>query len=244
MRQAHHSILGSVFLHLFPAIPVFVFYLLIGPAFIRNGLPAELGLLAGFVLVGIPIELGYLLYLGKQRNGGPSLRGIVLFRRPMPVWQYVVFFLLLLSFAFFALFLTAPLTGFLAENVFAWMPSFLLPDGSSAYPAPSRTAILITLILRLIFDGVVNPVVEELYFRGYLLPRIAHLGWIAPLMSAFLFSLQHYWQPYNLPLIFLIQIAIVYVVWWKKNIYISILAHCGGNLIGAALSLIAFLSLP
>jgi membrane protease YdiL (CAAX protease family) len=138
------------------------------------------------------------------------------------------------------LFLISPVTGWLAENAFAWMPAFLLPDGSSAYPPLAPGAVLAALVLGLVFDGVVNPVVEELYFRGYLLPRISRLGWAAPLLNAFLFTLQHYWQPYNFPLIFLIQLAIVYVVWWKRNIYISMLAHCSGNTIGALLSLIAF----
>ena len=93
-----------------------------------------------------------------------------------------------------------------------------------------------------ILDGIINPIIEELYFRGYLLPRISRFGWIAPLISAVLFTVQHYWQPYNYPLIFLIQLPIVYIVWWKRNIYISMLAHCGGNTIGALLSLIGFFS--
>ena len=39
--------------------------------------------------------------------------------------------------------------------------------------------------------------VEELYFRGYLLPRIAHTkGW-APLISTVLFSLQHLFSPWQ-----------------------------------------------
>ena len=116
----------------------------------------------------------------------------------------------------------------------------MLPDGSSTYPPFAPTAVLVTLILGLVVDGFINPVVEELYFRGYLLPRITRLGWLAPLMNAFLFSLQHYWQPYNFPLLFLIQLAVVYVVWWKRNIYIGMLAHSAGNIIGATISLISF----
>ncbi len=129
-----------------------------------------------------------------------------------------------------------------SEKVFSWLPKFLLPDASSLYPQSAPTAILVTLILGLIVDGIINPVVEELYFRGYLLPRISRFGWLAPLMSACLFSLQHYWQPYNFPLIFLIQLPVVYVVWWKRNIYISMLTHCAGNLLGAVSSLAGFLS--
>jgi membrane protease YdiL (CAAX protease family) len=125
-------------------------------------------------------------------------------------------------------------------HVFWWLPNVFL--GSSSFPGaqPARTAILITLILGLLIDGIANPVVEELYFRGYLLPRISQFGWLAPLANVFLFTLQHFWQPYNYPLIFLIQLPLVYVVWWKRNIYISIVTHCAGNIIGATLALISF----
>lgn len=237
-----HSLIKSVALHLLPAVFIVAFYILAAPLVVRLGFPPGLTLLLGFLLIGTPIELGYLLHQGKKRNGTFSLRGIVLYRERIPIWQYVVFFLLLLAFAFGVLFLISPVTEFLAANVFSWLPKFLLPDASSSDPPFAPTAILVTLIFGLIFDGIINPIIEELYFRGYLLPRISRLGWLAPLMSAFLFSLQHYWQPYNFPLIFLVQLAIVYVVWWKRNIYISMLTHCAGNLIGATLSLIGFLS--
>ena len=237
-----HSLLKSLVLHLLPAALVMAFYVLTAPLIMRLGFPPGLTLLIGFLLIGTPIELGYLLYLGKKRNGVYSLRGVVLFRDRMPWWQYTALFILLLAFAFLVLFLISPLTDVLARNVFSRMPKFLLPDGSDAYGPFAPTAILVALMLGLIFDGIINPIIEELYFRGYLLPRISRFGWIAPLISAVLFTVQHYWQPYNYPLIFLIQLPIVYIVWWKRNIYISMLAHCGGNTIGALLSLIGFFS--
>jgi membrane protease YdiL (CAAX protease family) len=237
-----HSLLKSVALHLLPGAIVMGVYVAAAPLVMRLGFPPGVTLLLGFLLIGGPIELGYLLYLGKKRNGKLSLRGIVLYREAMPIWQYAILFLLLLVFAFTVLFLISPVTQFLAEHVFDHMPGYLLPDGVEKYGPFAPTAVLITLVLGLVLDGFTNPIIEELYFRGYLLPRISRFGLLAPLMSAFLFSVQHYWQPFNWPLIFIIQIAIVYVVWWKRNIYISMLAHCAGNTIGAILSLISFLS--
>ena len=38
--------------------------------------------------------------------------------------------------------------------------------------------------------------VEELYFRGYLLPRISRLGAWAPLVNTVLFSLYHLFTPW------------------------------------------------
>lgn len=237
-----HSITKSVALHLLPGMFVVAFYILAAPLATKVGFPSGVTLLLGFLFILVPLELGYLLYQGKKRNGTFSLRGVVLYRERIPIWQYLLFFLLLFALAFGILFLISPVTAFLADKVFPWLPKFLLPGGSSPYPAAARTAILITLILGLFVDGIINPIVEELYFRGYLLPRISYLGWRAPLMNAFLFTLQHFWQPYNYPLIFLIQLPLVYVVWWKRNIYISMLTHSAGNIIGATLSLISFFS--
>jgi membrane protease YdiL (CAAX protease family) len=39
-------------------------------------------------------------------------------------------------------------------------------------------------------------VVEEMYFRGYLLPRISRLGAWAPLVNTVLFSLYHLFTPW------------------------------------------------
>src|SRR4030095_13054333 len=118
---SQHSLLKSVVLHLLPAAFVVAFYVLAAPFVMRIGFPPGLTLLLGFLLIGAPIELGYLLYLGKKRNGTFSLHGIVLYREPMPAGQYVVFFLLLLVFAFAVLFLISPVTEFLARDVFSWL---------------------------------------------------------------------------------------------------------------------------
>ncbi len=87
-----------------------------------------------------------------------------------------------------------------------------------------------------------NPIFEEMYFRGFLLPRIGYMDVFAPAANALLFAAAHYWQPYNWPLIFLLVLVNAYVVWWKRNIYIAMLLHCSANTIGAALSLLAFFS--
>jgi AraC family transcriptional regulator len=64
-----HTLRSSVALHLLPGALVFACYLSAAPSFIHRGVPPGLALLLGFLFVGIPIELGYLLYLGKRRNG-------------------------------------------------------------------------------------------------------------------------------------------------------------------------------
>jgi membrane protease YdiL (CAAX protease family) len=102
--------------------------------------------------------------------------------------------------------------------------------------------VLLGLVLQVVIDGVLAPVTEEVYFRGYLLPRMGYLrGW-APAVNALLFAVQHFWQPYNCVMIFLLSGSLTYVVWWKRNIYIAMLLHGSANTIGAVIALGEFLT--
>ena len=157
----------------------------------------------------------------------------------MPLWQYAALFVPMLAFAFGALFATLPLSSFLAARVFFWLPPYLLPSWESPV-APAGEFVLFALLAKLVFDGLANRILEEAYFRGFLLPRMGYLGVLAPATNALLFAVAHYWQPYNWPLIFLLVLANAYVVWWKRNIYIAMLLHCSANTIGAILALISF----
>ena len=153
----------------------------------------------------------------------------------MPWWQYLLIFLPFLVYALGLAMLLSPVSSGLITQVFWWLPASLLP---SAAAATMTTATLITGLLNLLIDGITVPFVEELYYRGYLLPRLSRLGWLAPVINAFLFTLGHFWQPYNYPLIFLLVLPEICLVYWKRNIKISILLHCSGNTIGALLSLV------
>jgi membrane protease YdiL (CAAX protease family) len=188
----------------------------------------------------MPLMLGYLFYQGKQRHGRFTLDGIIHNRRPMPIWQYALLLVALLGFAFLILFLTSPVNEFLSESVFAGLPDYFKSSVVSV-GVPSASLIMTMLVLQFFVDGQLVPIVEELYYRGHLMPRIAYLGWLAPVFNALLFTIQHFWQPYNYLLIFLIVLPQALIVWRKKNIYIAMLAHCAGNTIGAVLSIIGFL---
>jgi membrane protease YdiL (CAAX protease family) len=48
-----------------------------------------------------------------------------------------------------------------------------------------------------VVNAVAGPVVEEVYFRGYLLPRISRFGAWAPLINTVLFSVYHFFTPWQ-----------------------------------------------
>lgn len=54
----------------------------------------------------------------------------------------------------------------------------------------------------------------------------------APFWSSFLFSLYHFWLPWDVLGRMITLLPVVYVVQWKRNVYVSILVHCLLNLLG------------
>ena len=111
------------------------------------------------------------------------------------------------------------------KSLFGWLPDWFQINQFT--PANySQPVLTVTFVLFLVVNGFAGPVVEELYFRGYLLPHIEYLkGW-APLVDVLLFSLYHFFSPWQNITRILAFLPWAYVVRWKKNIYLSILAHC------------------
>jgi membrane protease YdiL (CAAX protease family) len=91
--------------------------------------------------------------------------------------------------------------------------------------------------MNLIFNGFLAPVLEELYFRGYLLPRMESFGKAAPVANVVLFSLYHFWQPQIYLTLMIALLPMAYLVWKTQSIRLAIYTHCGLNILGALLSL-------
>ena len=83
---------------------------------------------------------------------------------------------------------------------------------------------------------------EELYFRGYLLPRLPVAGWSAIPVSAALFSMQHYWQPWNWLVIFGLQLGLTTLVVRLRCVRLGIVMHILTNSLGLLVTLFRVLS--
>jgi membrane protease YdiL (CAAX protease family) len=86
---------------------------------------------------------------------------------------------------------------------------------------------------------VIGPVVEELYFRGYLLPRIDRFGRGAPVLNAVLFSLYHLWTPWQNIGRILGLLPWIFAVWRKRSLTLSMAVHISVNCIFLLLVLAA-----
>jgi len=232
MSVKQHSILNSVILHLAPGAAGTIAYILLAPILMRNGYPSILGILIAAAVVILPIELGYLLLRSRQISGHFSLKKVVAYRKPLPKWQYVVIPLGLVIWGFLATGIAPLLDNIIASSWFAWLPEWFFIFDLSQFDGYERPALLITFIVGLIVNGVTLPLVEELYFRGYLLPRLERYGKWAPLINLSLFSLYHFWTPWQFFSRIVLLLPWVYVAWRKRNIYLIIIAHCAANTLG------------
>jgi len=236
-----YGFLKLLMLHLGPGGLTTLVYLGLIPLAFRLHLPALSALLLAIAAALVPLEMGHLFLQGKRRNGRWSLEGIVLYRPDWRGWRYLLMAVVLgvLSVAGFAL--SAPLDRFWQQSAFSWLPAWYIFSDVRQYAQFSRSVLIIVFSARLLLDGILGPIVEELYFRGYLLPRMSRLGWAAPLLNCALFALYHFWQPYNLPTLFFVSLPIVYGVWKTKNVRVGIYTHILLNTVGGISSLLAVL---
>jgi uncharacterized protein len=223
-QLAEHSTTRSVILHLLPGILVGCFYLLARQPVVNRGYPSIIALILAYAFILIPVELGYLLYQGKKMTGRFTLQGIINYRNSIPWWQYLVWVFVILIATGAIVTLLKPVDAFLQDRLFFWMPD--INNGLNG--DYSRKTLIVTYSMVLMFVAVLTPLVEELYFRGYLLPRMK--GKYAPLPHSFLFATQHVLEPWMiitrtlgfLPILFGVQ---------KKNIYIGIIVHILCNMV-------------
>lgn len=234
----------SIVLHLVPGALVTAFALLIAPAVTRLGYPPLLALYLAILGVLIPLEFGYLLYQGWRQVGTFTFASIVLYRESMPRGQLALWALGLAAWALACFLLLAPVDAYLAETFFSWMPAWTLPaDPAQQMAAYARSALLTTYAVGLVLNGIAGPLVEELYFRGYLLPRLSRFGLVgSTVINVLLFSLYHFFSPWQNVTRIVALLPMVYLVARKRNIYLSVLAHCGLNTLGVIAALVGILA--
>jgi uncharacterized protein len=235
-----HGVLHSIALHLLPGAVLFAFVLGANAV----GIEPVVALLFGIGLVVAPLELGYLFVQGRRRNGRWSLSGVIDYDRRYPARQIARWAvpLVLWWIVVLAISITV-LDSWLADNVFGWYPEAIRDmatfDGSGESPAAGLLAIL--FIAALALNGFIGPIAEELYFRGHLLPRIDRFGRGAPVLNTVLFSVYHFWSPWQNLARIIGLLPWVYTVWRKRSVQLSIAVHVAANTIFLLLLVPAFL---
>lgn len=232
MNTQYHKFFQSFLLHVLPGIPVVVIYVLLTQPITDAGYPPLMALLLAALLGIVPLQLGHLFYKGYKANGKLSLKGVILTSEKMPRLRFAV----KLIIALVALVIITGITVLLDEKIksvfFSWLPSWYFYN--SNFTEYGRDALMTTAFVRLVIDGFILPVTEELYFRGYLFPSLqeSKYKWFT---AAVLFSIYHLWQPWNIIGLIPVSMILVWPVYKHKNLYLSIAIHMLANIIGSFL---------
>ncbi len=241
IKQARKA---SVALHLIPGVLILVAYLLIAAPLVQAlGYPPYLGWVVAMCLALAPVELGPLLYLSWKKNGKLSLRGVVHYtEKPLKTGALVGYVVILIIGLVIATALLTPVDTFVYNHLFSWIPFESAGGAGGFLSGYARSTVIVTLVVSLIFTGVILPAIEELYFRGYLLPRLSRAGRWAPVLNMVLFSLYHLWTPWQFITRIGFFLPTVWVTWRKQDLRVSLWVHCLSNTIVQLLTLIAILS--
>jgi len=209
-----------------PMVLSLIHHITVKPLVAWLGLPPRY---ASFFHFGILFELGFVIYLGVKLTGRFSLMGAVQYRQPLPWWWYPLGFVIFLTVGFGIMALLAPLATFLRETFFTGVTASSTPIDASLYTQP----VLIVMVIGTLIVTPLSAIIEELYFRGTLLPRMEHLGWWAPLISTIFWAATHVGQPWDIPALALMFLPMIFFTRWKKNVYMITLIHGVSNLFTA-----------
>lgn len=217
-----------------PAILLLVAF--VGTAvLLKEYIPVYLCLLLPIVVILVPFEIAIIGISNKKKFGKFGLQVAFKRHKPMPIWKIVLKSSLLFAWAGFAFTLLQTRENLLMiPSVFKFVPDFLYSttfvEQLETFP---KWIIALTCIVNLIFNGLIAPIVEELYFRGYLMSRMERFGKATPFIVTVLFSVYHLFTPWENITRIIAVAPYHYYIWKDKNLYIGMLVHCACNMVGA-----------
>lgn len=234
-----HGVGETLLYHLLPGLALAGFVVLLSWLFRGNGVPAFFFLALGFVLLLVP-SLLLTMKLAAAREGLGRIRDLFVYRSRI---NPLVMIGLTLGAMFFAalVFMTlgSVITPFFRNQAFGWLPAWLDVSDLAAHPGNYAYGwVLASWLLGLLVTSTSGPVIEELYFRGFLLPRIPGKPVMVVTAGVALFALYHLFSPWMAVTRAIALVPMVYFVWRKRNLGIGIAAHVLLNLAGDTIPMI------
>lgn len=243
LSNAQYSFPRSFLLHIIPGFLTTLALVFFKPLVDLTGFPPLLAFLLAVLLIDIPVMLGVMFNEGKKLNGRFSLEGVVLYREKVSWKTFVLVFIGAFVVLYLIIMLATPLNSMLADTLFSWLSEWIFFDDAAQYEGYAKNILILVFTLQLVITGVILPWVEELYFRGFLLPRISRTGGWAPVIGGLLFGLYHGWQLYGWVGVSLLGIGLGFVVWWKKDLRLGISLHIFANALVRLMLLISIIAM-
>jgi len=222
----------AILFHLYPGVIIAVCFALLTPLFLKYQLPPQFSILLIIAIVAVPLLLLH-INRAKKEEQKDKLTQINGYNNKLTTSRLILCIAGLVMFMFFIWGITQPLNKIITEKLFTWLPAWYTVQDFTGY---SKKIIVVTLIFNLVINGILAPIVEEYYFRGYLLPRMAAWGKWSFVVNAILFSLYHFWQPHVYLTLLIALLPLSWLVWKTRDLRVGIYTHCALNIIGALAS--------
>jgi len=230
------SIFMIILLHLLPGIMMLLIVFVFSSPKIGINFSILLSLMISIAFGLIPMELGIIKYFAWKSNN--KIRDVILFKEKTPLRISLPQIIISFIIALFAFLIFVQFERKVWENTYNFFPDWFRVD---RFNVRSIKFFKLTLVLNFLFNGFLGPFVEELYFRGFLLPRMKEFGKFAPLINATLFSMYHFFSPWEIITRIVAVTPYAYSVWKNKNIKIGIVVHCSLNTLGCIGTILALL---
>lgn len=193
------------------------------------GLPPILALGVTIMVAEVPLCWWLMVRTVKRETGGRfSFKDAFPWQERIPWWQYLVIGVPAVVLSAAVIFAGSGIGEAIRPILFGWVPDWFVmsADPQMFFDMPRRVLIAMWLISIFVMTGI-GGFTQELYSRGFLLPRTAHLGLRAPALNALWFAIFHMISPWSWPGFFILALPWAYLVWWKRSVKIGLFVHIG-----------------
>ncbi len=210
------------------------------PKMVASGMPAIIAwpVVATVMLAGFSILAVYLLRREARELGISFSARACLTRVPLKRW------LIYLALTVASLVVVAGVTPLLVEFLVAinfkvpsYMPFFLDPSIDPMTAPPEVVSPGLDLKGQFIYLPLLgvtlffNIMVEEFYFRAWMMPKLTRYGGWSWVMNGTLFALYHTFQLWLFPVLLIASLTFAFVVYHSKSVWPSIVFHLFTNLL-------------
>lgn len=238
------SILKVVAFIFIPTAILTALYIFIG--YMQTVVPSLLLFSLLAIIVLFPFEVGMVMKASKKEHGKYSLKSAFNHYNKMSPLKIFIYGFFLSGFAGVVSITIAPLENSLfaplSDKIAQTMPQYFNWNNIEYLKQYSKEILLVTCIVYFICNVIIGPIIEELFFRGYLTSKMSRFGNFSPLIITVLFSLYHFWLPFNNLFRICAFFPAAWMAWKKKNIYIIIVFHCLCNLLSTVSFIISVYS--
>lgn len=186
------------------------------------------------VLFLVPVEWFLILRQSRKDYGRFSLEAALIGQEKQPIIKTL--FIALVLFGAAGIFsitiqpLESSLLFTLREKLLSFLPIGFDWSNIEHLKSFPQGIIIATCIVYFVFNVFVGPITEEFFFRGYLTAYNSKYGNWTPVIITVIFSLYHFWLPFQNVFRICVFLPMAYISYRKKNLHICMFSHILCNL--------------